>query len=37
MDQTSIQGNELDLKRGLQEGEDYSLVPEEVWKKLLEW
>ncbi|XP_010908130.1 ubiquitin carboxyl-terminal hydrolase 9 [Elaeis guineensis] len=31
------EGIELDLQRNLQEGEDYTLVPHEVWKKLLEW
>ncbi|KAG1362698.1 Ubiquitin carboxyl-terminal hydrolase 10 [Cocos nucifera] len=34
---TDEEGNELDLQRNLQEGEDYTLVPHEVWKKLLEW
>ncbi|WOL08121.1 ubiquitin carboxyl-terminal hydrolase 9 [Canna indica] len=37
LNQPFREGNELDLKRGLQEGEDYNLVPQEVWKKLLEW
>ncbi|XP_008811872.2 ubiquitin carboxyl-terminal hydrolase 9-like [Phoenix dactylifera] len=31
------EGIELDLQRNLQEGEDYTLVPHEVWKKLFEW
>ncbi|XP_058104994.1 ubiquitin carboxyl-terminal hydrolase 9-like [Magnolia sinica] len=30
-------GNELELRRLLEEGHDYVLVPQEVWKKLLEW
>lgn len=34
---TSGEGNDLDLRRNLQEGEDYDLVPQEVWKKLHEW
>ncbi|XP_073102323.1 ubiquitin carboxyl-terminal hydrolase 10-like [Elaeis guineensis] len=34
---TDAEGNELDLQRNLQEGEDYTLVPHEVWKKLLGW
>ncbi|KAJ8626189.1 hypothetical protein MRB53_019496 [Persea americana] len=28
---------ELDLVRTLEEGHDYVLVPQEVWKKLIEW
>lgn len=27
----------IELSRTLEEGQDYVLVPEEVWKKLLEW
>ncbi|KAJ6832182.1 ubiquitin carboxyl-terminal hydrolase 9-like [Iris pallida] len=34
---TSGDGNDLDLRRNLQEGEDYNLIPQEVWKKLHEW
>lgn len=30
-------GNAPELRRNLQEGEDYSLVPYAVWKKLHEW
>ncbi|XP_008800670.3 ubiquitin carboxyl-terminal hydrolase 9-like isoform X1 [Phoenix dactylifera] len=37
LNRTDTEGNELDLQRHLQEGEDYTLVPHEVWKKLLEW
>lgn len=37
LNEASTQSNELDLKEGLQEGQDYILVPQEVWKKLLEW
>lgn len=29
--------DELDLVRSLVEGLDYVLVPQEVWKKLIEW
>lgn len=29
--------DELDLVRSLMEGYDYVLVPEDVWKKLIEW
>ncbi|KAH7686774.1 ubiquitin carboxyl-terminal hydrolase 4/11/15 protein [Dioscorea alata] len=31
------EGDFLDLRGNLQEGEDYDLVPLEVWKKLVEW
>ena len=31
------EGDFLNLRRNLQEGEDYDLVPLEVWKKLVEW
>lgn len=34
---TDVGGSGLELRRNLQEGEDYSLVPHEVWKKLHEW
>ncbi|CAL9158927.1 unnamed protein product, partial [Musa hybrid cultivar] len=37
VNESAMEGNELDLKRSLQEGEDYSLVPQEVWMKILEW
>lgn len=37
LNEALTQSNELDLKEGLQEGQDYILVPQEVWKKLLEW
>lgn len=37
LNESVVEGNELDLKRSLQEGEDYSLVPQDAWKKLLEW
>lgn len=30
-------GGISDIQRNLLEGTDYDLVPEEVWKKLLEW
>ncbi|THU74019.1 hypothetical protein C4D60_Mb04t28940 [Musa balbisiana] len=36
LNESVVEGNELDLKRSLQEGEDYSLVPQDAWKKLLE-
>ncbi|XP_019428321.1 PREDICTED: ubiquitin carboxyl-terminal hydrolase 9-like isoform X2 [Lupinus angustifolius] len=29
--------NNLDIHRGLEEGTDYVLVPQEVWERLLEW
>jgi len=31
------EGNGWTLRINLQEGQDYSLVPQEVWKKLHEW
>ncbi|XP_068635943.1 ubiquitin carboxyl-terminal hydrolase 9-like [Aristolochia californica] len=31
------EGEEPELRKPLQEGEDYVLVPQEVWKKLFEW
>lgn len=37
LNRIDAEGIELDLQRNLQEGEDYTLVPHEVWKKLLEW
>lgn len=37
LNEALTQSNELDLKEGLQEGQDYILVSQEVWKKLLEW
>lgn len=35
--ETDAEDNEPELRRNLQEGEDYTLVPHEVWKKLFEW
>ncbi|KAL8150318.1 hypothetical protein V2J09_020126 [Rumex salicifolius] len=32
-----VQNNEFELSRPLEEGRDYVLVSEEVWKKLFEW
>ncbi|KAE9619095.1 hypothetical protein Lal_00046907 [Lupinus albus] len=29
--------NSLDIRRALEEGTDYVLVPQEVWERLLEW
>lgn len=37
VDETDGESNVWSLRRNLQEGEDYSLVPQEVWKKLHEW
>ena len=34
---TEEEGDGLTLRRNLQEGQDYTLVPQEVWKKLHEW
>ncbi|KAL5551499.1 hypothetical protein UlMin_001675 [Ulmus minor] len=31
------EGNEFELCRMLEEGQDYVLVPQEVWEKLLDW
>ncbi|XP_072954131.1 ubiquitin carboxyl-terminal hydrolase 9-like isoform X1 [Typha angustifolia] len=36
LDGTKVE-DEPDLQRNLQEGEDYTLVPQEVWRKLFEW
>lgn len=30
-------GDELELRRMLEEGRDYVLVPQQVWEKLLDW
>uniref|UniRef100_A0A0D9XHX7 Ubiquitin carboxyl-terminal hydrolase n=1 Tax=Leersia perrieri TaxID=77586 RepID=A0A0D9XHX7_9ORYZ len=36
-EESSSVDNEPDLQRTLREGEDYTLVPQEVWRKLHEW
>ncbi|PKI64379.1 hypothetical protein CRG98_015239 [Punica granatum] len=34
---TTCEGDDLELNRVLQEGQDYVLVPQEVWEKLFSW
>lgn len=36
-EESSSIGDEPELQRTLREGDDYSLVPQEVWRKLHEW
>lgn len=35
--ETEGDSNQLLIKKDLMEGQDYILVPEEVWKRLIEW
>ncbi|KAI4303595.1 hypothetical protein MLD38_039204 [Melastoma candidum] len=37
LDESSSEGDYVDLHRMLEEGKDYVLVPQEVWEKLLGW
>lgn len=37
LDEADGESNVNGLRRNLQEGEDYRLVPQKVWKKLHEW
>ncbi|XP_006661646.1 ubiquitin carboxyl-terminal hydrolase 9-like isoform X2 [Oryza brachyantha] len=37
LEESSSDGDEPELQRTLREGEDYDLVPQEVWRKLHEW
>jgi hypothetical protein len=36
-EENSMGSEEQELQRTLREGEDYTLVPEEVWRKLYNW
>jgi hypothetical protein len=36
-EESSSIGDEPELQRTLREGDDYALVPQEVWRKLHEW
>lgn len=31
------EGDDLDVRRNLEEGQDYFLVPQQVWEKLFYW
>lgn len=34
---STSEGDDLELHRMLEEGQDYVLVPQEVWEKLFSW
>lgn len=36
-DNASSEGDDLEVRRNLEEGQDYVLVPQQVWEKLFSW
>jgi hypothetical protein len=37
LNRNDCEGNDIELRRALEEGVDYVLVPQEVWEKLIDW